>query len=131
MTDTFLSNVVVVEIGDRHAVGACGSLLAELGATVVLIEPSGLAASKGTKWTYRPAVAAGKRSFAIDVASASDIALVRQAIARADAVVVSSDTAPAWAREVVRGAEASTIVCDVTAFGRSGPLANRNYSDAL
>ena len=38
MTDTFLAKPLVVELGDRLAVGLCGGLLQRLGAEVVVVE---------------------------------------------------------------------------------------------
>ena len=67
MAETFLSNLTVVEVGDRQAVGSCGSLLAELGASVVLIEAGGAPRTRGTKWEHRAEIAAGKRSVIIDL----------------------------------------------------------------
>ena len=35
---TFVSDFLVAELGSRVAVGACGTILAQLGATVVVVE---------------------------------------------------------------------------------------------
>lgn len=110
-----LDGVVVAELGSRIAVGAAGSLLAQLGATVVLTEPA--RPRTDHKWAQRDLFAAGKSS----VVATADLtaALVR----RADLVLVSSDVdepAPAC----------DAIVCDITACGASGPLAGRALSDA-
>src|SRR3712207_7166117 len=45
---TLFRSVLVVEVGSRIAVGACGSLLAQLGARVVALEPR--APSTSGKW---------------------------------------------------------------------------------
>ena len=39
-TETFLGTLSVVELGSRVAVGAAGSLLAQLGASVMVVEPA-------------------------------------------------------------------------------------------
>lgn len=131
MTDTFLNGLLVVEIGNRPAVGACASLLAELGADVVLVEPKAASSDKRTKWTHRAMVAAGKRSIAVNPAHEPDITLLRRAIAQADVVITSGDLAPLWAPELLAAAAASTVICDITAFGSTGPLAGHPYPDAL
>ncbi|MCC6532328.1 MAG: CoA transferase [Burkholderiales bacterium] len=128
--DSFLEDVLVVELGDRRGVGACGSLLAELGAVVMLVEAAQPAAAT-SKWTDRPMVAAGKRSVRIDPRSSADLALLRRALAKADVVLASSDIDPAWSTELAGEARGQAIVCDITGFGASGPLAGRAYSDVL
>jgi len=50
----------VVELGDRIACGACGSLLATMGAQVTLVEPA--APGGGGKWLQPELAAVGKRS---------------------------------------------------------------------
>ncbi len=117
-----LSDLLVVEVGERLGAGACGSLLAQLGAEVVLVEPA--QASSQWKWRNRGAIAAGKRSICC---SGDDDELLRALLQRADVVLVSSDVcrAPTWPRNDRQ------IVCDVTAFGNSGPLRGRPYSDGL
>ena len=131
MTDTFLSNLTVAEVGDRQAVGSCGSLLAELGATVILIEAGGGKPAGGTKWERRAATAAGKRSVVIDPAAPTDMEFLRQVIAKSDVVLTSGDMQPAHISDAVQKTSGGAIVCDISAFGSSGPLANRGYSDFL
>jgi crotonobetainyl-CoA:carnitine CoA-transferase CaiB-like acyl-CoA transferase len=46
-------------------------------------------------------------------------------------VLASGDLQPDYISEAVRKAPNGTIVCDISAFGSSGPLANRGYSDFL
>ena len=131
MAETFLNQVTVVEIGDRQSVGTCGSLLAELGANVVLIEAGGAQRNFGGKWERRAEIAAGKRSVVIDPAAPSDLELLRHAIGVADVVLASGDQQSDYLGVAVRAAPDHTIVCDISAFGGSGPLANRGYSDFL
>ena len=76
MAETFLDGVLVLEFGDRIGVAACGSLLNELGATVVLAETRQNAAIAATKWEHRSSIAAGKRSVAFNTASQTDMALL-------------------------------------------------------
>jgi crotonobetainyl-CoA:carnitine CoA-transferase CaiB-like acyl-CoA transferase len=119
--DNALKELRVVEIGDRIAVGACGSLLAALGAETILIEPG--EARRSHKWIDRAIVAAGKRS----VVGAADEALVASLLATADVVLASSDLAPLPAYDRPPG----QIRCDITAYGGSGPLAPLPHPDFL
>jgi len=107
-----LDGVLVAELGSRIAVGAAGSLLAQLGATVVLVEPA--APPTAHKWAQRNLFAAGKLSRV-----GADADLWRGA----DIVLTSSDVDGA-------GPESDAIACDITACGSSGPLAGQALSDA-
>jgi crotonobetainyl-CoA:carnitine CoA-transferase CaiB-like acyl-CoA transferase len=119
--DLPLAGVVVAEWGDRLAVGAAGSLLAQLGATVVLIEPPTHPPARDDKWAQRDLTAAGKLSL---VARADDAALAHL-LDTADVVLTSRDldaAAPPASRDA--------IVCDITACGTEGPLAGQPLTDA-
>ena len=115
----------VAEVGDRIAVGACGSLLAQLGAEVALVEPPQPCTTH--KWRNRALVAAGKRSITIDTTGARDMQRLQQVLHGADVVLTSSDTTGALQFD----AGHEHIVCDITAFGDSGPLSGVAYSDAM
>ncbi len=131
MADTFLSGLVVAEIGDRQAVGSCGSLLADLGATVILAEALGAQRTRGTKWQHRAALAAGKRRAAFDPSVPADLDTLRRVIATSDVVLTSSDMQPECMSAAVSRAGTAAIVCDISAFGTDGPLAGRDHSDFL
>src|SRR5258707_10624199 len=109
-TAAALAGTVVVELGSRIGVGVCGSLLAQLGATVVAVEPPASAPAAG-KWRHRAQCMAGKLSFLPDPASASDRDLVRDLIARSDAIVVSSDIDGRGDDLLPAGIEGSKVVC--------------------
>jgi crotonobetainyl-CoA:carnitine CoA-transferase CaiB-like acyl-CoA transferase len=115
-----LDGVLVVELGSRIAVGAAGSLLAQLGATVVLVEPAAPPAvpDPAHKWSQRDLFAAGKLS---RVGATADL------LAAADMLLISSDVDG----PVPDGAapDSATIACDFTACGSSGPLAGQALSD--
>lgn len=117
-----LKGLIVVERGHRTAAGACGTLLAMLGAEVILVEPA--LARADHKWRNRDVVAARKRSVVeTDPALAS---LVRGA----DVLLLSSDVD---GPEALAGAVAAPtqLVCDFTAFGPHGPLAGQDLPDEL
>jgi crotonobetainyl-CoA:carnitine CoA-transferase CaiB-like acyl-CoA transferase len=96
--------VRVVEVGDRIAVGACASVLAALGAEVVVIEHD--QESRNHKWIDRALVAAGKQ--VVGAALTED--RVQTLLADADIVLMSSDVTPMpYARQPRQ------IACDITA----------------
>lgn len=124
-----LSDVVVVEIGARIAVAACGTLLAQLGAEVVLVEPARPRADH--KWSDRAVTAAGKRSIIIDRDSPEDAQLLGQLLDAADVLLVSSDLSEDEHALWVSDGPTRQIVCDITAFGHDGPLSGNPGSEAL
>lgn len=114
--DKALDGVVVVEQAGRLAASICGSLLAELGATIIRVEsddavPAAALALPGKQRIKSPA----------DAQQAA--ALWRRLAARADVVILS----PAGAeRAAIESAAAGTILCYVSAYG----LANGAAADA-
>lgn len=128
-SDTLLAPMLVVELGHRVGVGACGGLLAQLGATVVAVEPE--IAPSGGKWRNRAAMLAGKESIVLRQDSAGDAALQRDLLARADVVLLSTDDGASDAGRWDAARPSTQIVCDFTAFGHEGPLAGRGGSEAI
>ncbi len=122
--DTVLAGTVVVELGAREAAGICGSLLAQLGATVIVVEPSTRAAPRDV---CRGQFVAGKLSVSYDGNLDRDRDLLGALIARGDVVLTSSDVDPADFR--VGSLPPENILCDITAFGGAGPLAGRALSE--
>lgn len=119
-----LRNVIVVEAGGRGAVAVCGSLLAQMGATVITIESQ----EKSAKAAHRAQYSAGKLSFQPDPVSEEDRAVLAKLLACSDIVLTSSDLDPDWLKLADTGSPGN-VVCDITAFGRSGPLAGRALSE--
>lgn len=124
-----LSGVTVLELGTRIGASVAGSTLAQLGATVVFVETAGAPRAAADKFACRDQYVAGKRSLLRERGSEADARLLRDLSAACDVVLLSSDVDPAEVRELGSGG-AQTVVCDITAFGSSGPLAGRPYSDA-
>jgi len=113
-----ISDLVVMEIGTRPAVAACGSLLRDLGAQVVVIE-----SAKDGADERRAAKVAGKLSI---VAGSSGEVTYDGMLAAADLLLLSSDVdGPGPDRRP------GQLRCDITAFGSSGPLAGVPASEAL
>ena len=104
--------VIVLELGRRLGVAACGSLLASAGATVIVAEPAGV---RDGKFKNRALSCAGKRSIVIDAGKPGDKALLTHALAAADVVITSSDL-PDDLLNTAKSAGPDTIVCDITAL---------------
>lgn len=107
-----LAGISVVECGNRIAVSACGSLLLSLGADVAVVEDP-----LHPRSAVPPVQLEGK----------SRLAPGGERIRQADILVVSSDLGRAPAHE----RPSSQIVCDITAYGRHGPLAGVGHPDAF
>jgi len=120
-----LAGLLVVELGERMGAAVCGSLLAQLGADVAIVERSGVPARD--KWASRAANTLGKRSLLVRTGDAGDDAFLDELLRAADIVLMSSDVSPGYRHKP----HPEQIVCDVTAFGASGPLAGKPYSDVL
>ncbi len=132
---------LTVEVGEL-----AGRLLADLGADVVRVEPSGGSPSRalpplapatpetpggtGLWWLYRNS---NKRGLTLDLGSDGDRARLHDLLAAADVLL---DSAPAGARDAVDlGAAALAaryprlVVCSLTWFGLTGPYANYTATD--
>jgi crotonobetainyl-CoA:carnitine CoA-transferase CaiB-like acyl-CoA transferase len=116
-----LEGLLVLELGVRTGASLCGALLSQLGAEVVFVEQRPRLDVPEHKLAHRTCFAAGKRSL---VPGADDGPLLRRLVLAADAVITSSDLDPALP-ELPQGWQAGRVVCDVTAYGASGPLAGR------
>lgn len=114
-----LEGVVVTELGGREAVGICGSLLAQLGATVIVVEPADQVRPRDA---FRAQRVAGKLSFAFDSQSKEDRELLDELVERSDVVLAASDLDTADFQAIASRAR-NNILCDLTAFGSSGPRA--------
>ena len=126
---TLLDGPIVVELGDRAAVGLCGGLLAQLGARVILVEPR--APSRHDKWRQRPVCAAGKQSIVLDRGNPHDRAWLESLVALADVLLLSSDVTDEDRALWQRPRDRRLVICDITAFGHTGPLAGTALPEAL
>lgn len=116
--ETALDGLVVTELGGRTGAGFCGALLAQLGATVVVVE--------GRKARpYRPQLLAGKLSL---FAGPSDDAILNSLLVRSDVVLLSSDVDPTHQLPVA-DVPGGPVLCDLTAFGTDGTFAGLAWSD--
>ena len=127
----YLNGLNIVEIGSRISVAVCASLLAEAGAQVFFVEPPQGRVQGSGKWASRGLYAAGKSSVVADSENADDRALVSALVAAADVVLISSDVEDAGWGDLVAEHGETTIICDFTAFGQTGPMAGKPFGDAL
>lgn len=136
--DSWLQGLLVVEMGDRIAAGACGSLLAQAGANVVYVESRNAGQAHG-KRRHRDLFAAGKHSLLVDDNSRQDLELLNDLLARADFVLLSSDMDEARSQDFQASCSGAAAIVDFTAFGSGSDHAMarqpqgvaRAYSDAM
>jgi crotonobetainyl-CoA:carnitine CoA-transferase CaiB-like acyl-CoA transferase len=124
-----LCPISVLEVGERIAVGAAGTLFAQLGARVTLVEPK--SSSRAHKWCNRPVASAGKQSIVIDRRDPEGKELLRRLAGAVDVVLISSDVDADdlgfWNAAFPDG----PLVCDITAFGHTGPLSGMAWPEHL
>lgn len=130
-SDGWLKDILVVEIGSRVSAGVCGSLLADAGATVLFIEPMDPDQLSIGKWPQRALLAAGKHSIRVDGGNRKDIKLLKDLVLRADILLQSSDIDAAVTMNIIEDSAEGTIKCDFTAFGSTGPLAGKPYTEEM
>ncbi|WP_375272611.1 CaiB/BaiF CoA transferase family protein [Sphingomonas sp.] len=144
-----LAGLRVLELARILAGPWCGQLLADLGADVIKVERPGegddtrhwgppfVTAADGSDLSaaYYHACNRGKRSVAVDIASAQGQARVRALAAGAD-VVIENYKVGGLAKygldaAALREANPRLIVCSVTGFGQTGPYAHRAGYDFI
>ena len=126
-----LDGITVLELGARFGASVAGSLMAQLGATVVFVEAADSGDFAQPKWQARNQFAAGKQSLRVDVNSREDQALLASLAAGSDVILTSSDVdALAFGGEPLAQMPAAAVVCDLTAFGASGPMKGLPATDA-
>jgi len=125
----FIKDWLVVELGSRISVGACGNMLAQLGATVVVVEGAITDEEIDTKYTHRKIFLAGKKSFKFNQDFDGDVVYLSNLIRTADVLIYSSDIDSKFYDLCCSFELNNAVKCDITAFGSEGPLANQPYSE--
>ena len=136
-----LEGVRVVEVAQYVAGPLAGSLLAELGADVIKVEPPGgdayrrvMPVAPGIGRFFVP-LNRGKRSVVLDLKTADGCAALAQLVATADVVIHNAPPARAAAFglewEALHAAHPALVVGVVTSFGPHGPLAGRPAYDLV
>ncbi len=122
MGEAALQGVLVVDVSSGVTGAFAGKLLADLGADVVIVEPSGGSAARGHGlFDY---LSGGKRSV-VPV----DDAAVDGWLDAAD--VVLTDGTSRWHAAAVDQRNGATVVIDTSPFGRSGPYHEWQASDLV
>lgn len=155
--ESALSGVRVVELAHVMAGPVCGRMLADMGADVVKIEPPG--AGDPTR-ALSPGLAANddgadpaanesaavesaafvmlnrnKRGIVIDLKSSEGLGVAKRILARADVLIdnfrpgVAEGLGLAW--PTLHKANPRLIYCQITGFGRTGPLAEQRGFDLI
>lgn len=125
-----LQGVIVLELGARVGAAVAGSLLAQMGATVIAVESRSTGAFAEPKWRDRTVHAAGKLCIAIDASSPTERALLVRLASASDVVIGCSDADPlAYASVPFARSEPKAVNCDLSAFGDSGPFAGWAATD--
>ena len=119
MNGAALGGTIVVELGGRIGVGVCGSILAQLGATVVLIEVPTIVTFRDSKWRNREQIAPGKLSFCPEGTRDTDLVLLNRLVQCSDAVLISSDIDDGMEKRLPPGWKEGRVVCDITAYGKT------------
>ena len=143
MGDGALAGVRVVELAHVMAGPVCGRMLADMGADVVKVEPP--VAGDPTR-AFEPRVAGGesaafvmlnrnKRGVVLDLKSPEGRIAAKRILARCDVVIenfrpgVMDRLGLDW--ESLREANPGLVYCQITGFGRTGPLAERRGFDLV
>lgn len=138
-----LAGVRVVELAHVMAGPVCGRMLADMGADVVKVEPP--VAGDPTR-AFEPKVAGGesaayvmlnrnKRGVVLDLKSPEGLEAAKRMLARCDVVIenfrpgVMEELGLGW--ESLREANPGLVYCQITGFGRTGPLAERRGFDLV
>lgn len=121
------AGIRVLELGSRLSAGGCGSLLSQAGASVLYADLNGHLSSIETKHDHRALYSAGKSAVTIDCRGPAD--QLRELLARCDVVITSHDIDPDWPGLLGDNWSDGKVVCDISAFGRTGPLAGQPSSD--
>ncbi len=138
-----LDGVKVIEVGQALAGPYTGMILADLGADVIKIEkPDGGDDARlwgppfddGYSHTFR-AFNRNKRSVVLDLKQVADVALLKRLTADADIFIQNLRPGVAEAIGIgpaaMQAVNAGLIYCNITAFGRTGPLAMHPGMDPL
>lgn len=137
--DRALAGVLVVDLTTDF--GYASKLYADLGASVILVEPPGgsparqrppLAGAESLWFAYRNS---GKRSIVLDPDAAADRDLLRRLFGSAD--IVFDDRPQAYWRErgldwaSLHAAAPYLVWCSITPFGQTGPAAGAEGCDLI
>lgn len=138
-----LAGVRVIELAHIMAGPVCGLMLADMGADVIKVER--LPRGDGTRGFVPPDIAGesaafmmlnrGKRSVALDLRAPEGVGIVRRLLAEADVVVenfrVGTMEKIGLGWDDLRRLNPRLVYCQITGFGRTGPLAEHGGFDLI
>ena len=138
-----LEGIQVVELAHIMAGPVCGLMLADMGADVVKVER--LPGGDGTRGFVPPDIAGesaafmmlnrGKRGLALDLRSPAGLDVVRRLIGSADVLIenfrVGTMERMGLGWEELQAFNPRLVYCQITGFGRTGPLAERGGFDLI
>ena len=138
-----LEGVRVIELAHIMAGPVCGLMLSDLGADVIKVER--LPGGDGTRAFLPPDIDGesaafmmmnrGKRGIALDFRSAAGLSAVGRLIGDADVVIenfrVGTMERIGLGWKALRRANPRLIYCQITGFGRTGPLAGQGGFDLI
>lgn len=130
-----LTGVLVAEFGNLIAGPMAGRCLAELGATVIKVEPpTGEIFRQQQRSEFFP-LNSGKLSLAVDLKVGGAKIAVRRLLDQVDAVICNYRPGVlnrlGLGYEAIRTENPSIVMCQISAFGTDGPLAHRPGGDPL
>ena len=141
-----LSGLKVIEFGQIAAGPFAGSLLADLGADVVKVEkpdggddmrrwPPMSAGSSGEPYSENFAsVNRNKRSIAVDLKDAAQVARLKQLCAKADAIIENFRPGVldrlGLGYKALSAASPKLVYCSINGYGHNGPYASKGAFDA-
>ncbi len=138
-----LASLRVVEFAHIMAGPTCGRMLADMGADVIKVEPvTGGDASR----KFRPPDLNGesaafmmlnrnKRGVALDLTSTGGLEVARRLVDRADVLIENHRTGTmerlGLGYDLVRESNPRLIYCEISGFGRTGPMAHLGVFDLI
>ena len=138
-----LAGLCVVEFAHIMAGPTCGRMLADMGADVIKVEPvTGGDASR----QFRPPDLNGesaafmmlnrnKRGVALDLKSTGGLEVARRLVDRADVLIENHRTGTmerlGLGYDLVRESNPRLIYCEISGFGRTGPMAHLGGFDLI
>ena len=138
-----LAGLRVIELAHIMAGPVCGRMLADMGADVIKVEraPGGDPARSFVPPDVNGEAAAfmmlnrNKRGIAIDVKAKHGVSIVRRLIARSDIVIENFRTGTmdrlGLAYDSFAEANPGLIFCEISGFGRTGPMADIGGFDLI
>ena len=138
-----LAGLRVVELAHIMAGPVCGLMLSDMGAEVIKVER--LPGGDGTRGFVPPDLAGesaafmmlnrGKRSVALDLRAPEGVEIVRRLLADADVVIenfrVGTMERIGLGWEDLHGLNPRLVYCQITGFGRTGPMAEQGGFDLI